>query len=387
MNYHVVPHQPQKGRRKMDRDALVSEFCELVQIDSLSRHEAAFAEVIVGKMAELGLEARRDGAAARIDGDCDNLIFRVPASADGYPVIMINSHLDTVGDDTGIQPVVEGDEVRSAGDTILGADAKAGLTIMLAALRKLDADNLPHGELVVVFTVAEEVGLVGARALDFQMLQPRPEIAYVLDGGITPGEMTTQAPYADKIEFEVRGKAAHAGVEPEKGINSIQIAAEAIAQMKLGRLDDECTANIGKIEGGTATNIVPELTQFQGEARSHQEEKLVAQSRHMSQMVEEAAAERGATVESERERSYNGFALGPDDLVVQRGMAAAQQVGLEPRLNKGGGGSDANIFNEHGIPSVIVATGAHRPHTTDELLHIPSMVQCFEWLVAILTTD
>jgi len=369
----------------MNRDALVDLFCELVQIDSLSKHEAAFANVIRSKLASLGLDTTDDGAGQRIGGDCGNLICRVPATADDFPVIMLNTHLDTVGDDTGIQPIVEGDEIHSAGDTILGADAKAGIVIILSALQALDEQKLPHGELVVVFTVAEEPGLVGAQHLDYEMLQPLPQMAYVLDGGVTPGEMTTQAPYADKISFEVRGKAAHAGVEPEVGINAIKVAAQAISEMKLGRLDDESTANIGTIQGGSATNIVPEVTTFKGEARSHQEEKLSRQTRHMCQEVEEAAAEAGAEAKITTERSYNGFALGPDEEVVRRGIAAAQQAGLQPNLHKGGGGSDANIFNEHGIPTVIIATGAHNPHTPDELLRIPSMVKCCEWLLAIIT--
>jgi len=369
----------------MNRDALVKLFCELVQIDSLSRHEAAFASVIADKLHTLGLDITDDGAGQRIGGDCGNLICRIPATAEGFPVIMLNTHIDTVGDDTGIKPVVEDDEIHSAGDTILGADAKAGITLILSALQALADQKLPHGELVVVFTVAEEIGLVGAQHLDYEMLQPLPQMAYVLDGGVTAGEMTTEAPYADKISFEVRGKAAHAGVEPEAGINAIEIAAQAISQMKLGRLDEESTANIGTIQGGSATNIVPEVTTFNGEARSHQQEKLIRQTRHMCQKVEKAAAEAGAQTKITTQRSYNGFAIGPDDAVVQRGIAAAQQVGLEPTLHKGGGGSDANIFNEHGIPSVIIATGAHKPHTPEELLRISSMVKCCEWLLAILT--
>jgi len=369
----------------MNRDALVSLFCELVQIDSLSKHEAAFANVIKDKLASLGLNTTDDGAGSRIDGDCGNLICRVPATAEGFPVIMLNTHLDTVGEDTGIEPVVEEDEIHSAGNTILGADAKAGIVIILSTLQVLDDQELPHGELVIVFTVAEEPGLVGAQHLDYEMLQPLPQIAYVLDGGVTPGEITTQAPYADKISFEVQGKAAHAGVEPEKGINAIHVAARAVSQMKLGRLDEESTANIGTIQGGSATSIVPEVITFEGEARSHQEEKLTRQIQHMRQKVEEAAAKAGAEAKITTERSYNGFTLCPDDEVVQRGIAAAQKVGLQPSLHKGGGGSDANIFNEHGIPSVIVATGAHKPHTSEELLRIPSMLKCFEWLLAILT--
>jgi len=369
----------------MSRDTLVSLFCELVQIDSLSKHEAAFANTIKNKLASLRLDTTDDAAGSRIGGDCGNLICRLPATADGFPVIMLNTHIDTVGDDIGIQPIVEDDEIHSAGNTILGADAKAGIVIILSALQALHDQELPHGELVVVFTVAEEIGLVGAKHLNYEMLEPLPQMAYVLDGGVTAGEMTTQAPYADDISFEVRGKAAHAGVEPEKGINAIKIAAQAISEMKLGRLDEESTANIGTIRGGSAPNIVPEVTTFEGEARSHQEEKLIRQTRDMYERVERAAADARAEARITTERSYNGFILEPDAPVVQRGIAAAQQVGLEPTLHKGGGGSDANIINEHGIPSVIIATGAHKPHTSDELLHIPSMMHCYEWLLAIIT--
>lgn len=370
----------------MEQDRIIEEFCELVRIDSPSKHERALGEVMREKLAELAIEAAYDGAGVRLGGDCDNLVGRLPASARGFPALMLNAHLDTVGPSENIEPVIEGDAIRSAGDTILGADCKAGLMIILAALRRLQQQQLPHGELTIVFTVAEEIGLHGARHLSYSTLEPLPDMGYVLDGSHQPGKLTTAAPYADEMDCTIRGRAAHAGVEPEKGINAIQVASRAISQMRLGRIDGETTANVGTMQGGVARNVVPEMVEFMAEARSHEEGKLDEQIQHMCEAVQREAAEYGAAAEIKQSRTYNGFCLGPDDVVVARAVQAAQQVGLAPVLHKGGGGSDANIFNEHDIPSVNVATGAGNPHTLDEYLHVPSLLQCLDWLTAILTT-
>lgn len=371
----------------MAQNSIVQEFCELVRINSPSRHERAFAEVIRQKLDDLGIKAAYDGAGDRLEGECDNLIGRLAASAEDFPAMMLNAHLDTVGPGEGIEPVVEEEFIRSRGETVLGADCKAGVVIILEALRRLQQEGLPHGELAIVFTVAEEPGLLGARHMDYSLLQPVPDMGYVLDGSHQPGKLTTAAPYADEIDCTIRGRAAHAGVEPEKGISAIQVASRAISQMRLGRLDGETTANVGTIEGGVARNIVPEVVEIEAEARSHSEEKLGEQTEHITQVLQREAAEYGATAQIRQARTYNGFRLGPQEPVVARAVAAARQVGLEPVLHKGGGGSDANIFNEHHIPSVILATGATKPHTHEEYLHIPSLMECLGWLTAILTTN
>ncbi len=370
----------------MAQDTIVQEFCEMVRLDSPPRREGAFAEIIRQKLAELGIEAQYDGAGVRLGGDCDNLIARLAASAEGFPVVMLNAHLDTVGPSAGIEPVVEEDIVRSRGETVLGADCKAGIVIILEALRRLQQHGLAHGELVLVFTVAEEVGLLGARHLDYDALEPLPAMGYVLDGGHQPGKLTTAAPYADEIDCTIRGRAAHAGVEPEKGISAIQAASRAISQMRLGRIDGETTANVGTIDGGQARNIVPETAKIEAEARSHDEEKLREQTAHMTDILQREAVEYGATAQMRQARTYNGFHLDPEEPVVARAGAAARQVDLESVLHKGEGGSDANIFNEHGIPSAVLATGAGQPHTLEEYLHIPSLLQCLQWLLAIVTT-
>ncbi len=365
----------------IDVHAICDEFCELVQIDSPSGEEAEVARRLQEKLAEIGIESEFDDAAAKTGGNCGNLIARLPG-AKGAPTVLLNAHTDTVEPGRGIKPQVDGALVTSDGTTVLGGDDKSGVVIILAVLRELLAEGLPHPPLEVVFTVAEETGLNGAKALDYEQLHA--EMAYVLDGGREMGVITNAAPSAFGLTFEVKGIAAHAGVCPEEGINSIQAAAAAITQIPLGRIDSETTANIGVIKGGNATNIVPELTLVRGEARSHDEEKLRAQVDCMAQAFAGAADEYGAEVSSKIERSYTCFHVPDDKPVTRYAMRASEQLGIEPQTETGGGGSDANIFNEHGIPAVIMATGPADVHTVNESVDCAVMAASARWLLATL---
>jgi len=365
----------------IDVQAICEEFCELVRIDSPSGEEAAVVKHLREQLAEMGLESEVDDAAAKIEGNCGNLIARVPG-IEGAPTVLVNAHVDTVQPGRGIKPQVDGTLVTSDGTTVLGGDDKSGVVIILAALRELLGEELPHPPLEVVFTVAEETGLNGAKALDYDQLNA--EMGYVLDGGRTMGVVTNAAPSAFGLTFEVKGVAAHAGVCPEEGVNSIQAAAEAIANIPLGRLDFETTSNIGVIEGGDATNIVPEMTVVKGEARSHDEGKLKAQVHRMTQAFAQAGEKYGAEIRSEVQRSYTRFRVGEGEPVTRHALRAAAQLGFEPTTETGGGGSDANIFNEHGIPSVIMATGPADVHTVKESVDCERMAESARWLVATL---
>ncbi len=367
------------------REEMVQEFCELVRIPSLSGREGRVAEVLAAKLSEMGLTVEFDRAHEAIGGEVGNLIAKLPARDPARPTLMLQSHMDTVAPGEGIRPVVAGDCITSAGDTILGADAKAGVTVILSALRRIVAEAPAHGELQVVFCIAEETGLNGAFNLDYSRISPR--YAFVFDGGKAAGRMTTAAPSAYKIAYEVTGLAAHAGVRPEAGINAIQAAASGIARMRLGRIDHETTANIGLIGGGQARNIVPDRCTIKGEARSHDEDKLSTQVAHMQMCLEHAAKEAGARLlEPQVEASYRCFSLSEDAPVVQVARRAAEALGLEPKTEIGGGGSDANVFNEHGIPAVICATGSEGAHTLQERLDIEQFVKCADWLVEIIKT-
>ncbi|MEN6641431.1 MAG: M20/M25/M40 family metallo-hydrolase [Armatimonadia bacterium] len=367
----------------IDSQAMRAEFEELVRIDSLSGQEEQMALAVTRKLEAMGLTVQRDQAGEHIGSRTGNVIAIVPATDPSMPTVMLNAHIDTVAPGCSIEVGCKGDMLCSVGDTILGADDKAGVTIILTALREVMEQGLSHGELQVVFTVAEEIGLHGAQGLDYSLVNP--DYALVFDGGREVGSLTVAAPSAAKMTWRVLGLAAHAGVCPEKGVNAVQIAAQAIAAMKIGRIDQETTANIGRIEGGAARNIVPESCEVWGEARSHDEAKLAAQIAHMRQCFQEAVARYPqARLEEDTQSSYRSFHLSEDAEVVQVAARAALKLGLPVQYKIGGGGSDANVFNERGIPAVICATGACDPHTLDEMCSISGMGQAAEWLVGML---
>jgi tripeptide aminopeptidase len=281
-----------------------------------------------------------------------------------------------------VKPIVEGDWVRSDGSTILGADDKSGVAVILEALTVLKEGGIPHLPLELAFTVREEVGLLGALSLDLGA--SKVPWGIVLDHGEPVEAMVVRAPSQNSLDVLLRGRAAHAGVEPEKGISAIRAAAEAIAALPLGRIDEETTANVGTIQGGSARNIVPEEVRLQAEARSHDPAKLQAQTERMVRAFQEKAASLGAQAQVQVSRAYTGYSLSPETEIVQRVLAAGQALGLALQLTSTGGGSDANVFNERGITTIILSSGYRDNHTTHEAQHIPSLAQSARLLVEVL---
>jgi tripeptide aminopeptidase len=362
-------------QKMINQDRLVSTFLELVQIDSPSGQEDEIARHLVAVLKSLDLLVVRDATG--------NVIGRLAGEG---PPILLSAHMDTVEPGRGVKPIIEGGIITSDGTTILGGDDKSGIAVILEVLRVLVEQSLPPTKLAppleVALTVSEERGLKGAKGLDLTRLRAREGI--VLDSGGEIGTIVVSAPSQDKIRAVVHGKAAHAGAEPEKGINAIVVAAEAIAAMPLGRIDEETTANIGRIQGGTATNIIPDRAEMEGEARSHDERKLEAQVQAMTEALEEAARRHGATVDIDVQRSYSTFRLSEEDGIVRRAVAAAKALGLTPALGPSGGGSDANVFNVAGIAAINISTGMDKVHTTEEQIAAADMVKCAEFLLAIL---
>lgn len=355
----------------INRDRLVSTFLELVRIDSPSGQEEEIARHLTAELRSLGLTVERDTTG--------NIIARL--AEEGQP-ILLNAHMDTVQPGRGVKPVIEDGVIKSDGSTILGADDKSGVAVILEVLRVLVEQDLAHPPLEVALTVSEEKGLKGAKGLDLTRLRAQEGI--VLDSGGEIGTIVVSAPSQDKIRAVVHGKSAHAGVEPEKGINAILVAAEAIAAMPLGRIDEETTANLGRIQGGTATNIVPDQAEIEGEARSRDERKLEAQVQAMTEALKKAANRHGARVEIDVQRSYSTFKLSEEDGIVRRAVAAARTLGLTPALVPSGGGSDANIFNAAGITTINISAGMEKVHTKEEQVAVADMVKCAEFLLAIL---
>ncbi|MBD3918719.1 M20/M25/M40 family metallo-hydrolase [Paenibacillus sp. PR3] len=366
------------------RERIIQEFMELVQVDSETRNEGQISVVLKQKFAALGLSLEEDDAAAKTGHGANNLFATLAPSGDSSaPVILFTSHMDTVTPGNGIKPRLDDDGyIRSDGTTILGADDKAGLAAMFEAIRVLKEQQIPHGEIQFVITVGEESGLLGARAMDGSKL--RAKLGFALDSNGEIGDIAVAAPTQAKVTIKLHGKSAHAGVNPEDGISAIQVASKAVARMPLGRIDEETTANIGRFEGGGATNIVCDYVKLDAEARSIVQHKLDKQVTAMREAVESAAAEFGARAEFESDIIYPAFMYGDGDEVVELAKAAIQSLGLTPRTFHSGGGSDANIFNGLGVPTVNLAVGYEHIHTTKEQIKADDLAKVAELVVEII---
>lgn len=361
---------------------LVEEFFELVQIDSETKHEEIIAPILVEKLEAMGFDVMQDDAHTRNGHGAGNLIATLPGTLEVEP-IYFTVHMDTVMPGIGIKPEIREDGyIYSDGTTILGADDKAGMAALFEMVRRLKEQTIEHGTIQFIITAGEESGLVGAKELDPSLILAKYGFAVDSDGKV--GGIVIAAPFQAKIKVKIIGKTAHAGVAPEKGISAITVASKAIAKMKLGRLDEETTANIGRFEGGKATNIVCDEVHILAEARSINEEKLNAQTAHMKETFEQVARNMGARAEVEIQLMYPGFRATENDKVVQVAMAAARQIDRTPKLGISGGGSDANIIAGFGIPTVNLSVGYEDIHTTNERMPVEELEKLADYLVAIV---
>ncbi len=357
-------------------------FLDLVKISSLSLREKRVAEYAAECLKSLGLKVTVDSAGDSIGGESGNIIAYLPANQDRGIPILLNAHMDTVNPGEGIVPIIEVNSIKSNGDTILGADDKAGMSVIIEVLRSIREDNLKHGDIEVIFTVAEEIGLLGSKNLDLSKLKAR--YAFVFDGEGDTGRIVTRAPSQNSIKAKFIGKAAHAGLNPEEGVNAIVAASDAISAMNLGRIDSETTANVGVIKGGIAPNIVPPDAYFEGEARSLSEEKLKRQTEHMEKCLKDSSLKAGTQVEIEISRVYSSFNLKSSDKVLKIAVEAAKRLNIETEFVSSGGGSDTNIFNESGIPAVNLSLGYRNVHTTDEHIQISDLTKAAKHLQEIV---
>jgi tripeptide aminopeptidase len=355
----------------VSRERLRELFLALASIASPSRCERAVADVVKGTLVEMGLTVSEDGTGEVIGGDCGNLVCTVGQSAK-TPCVALGAHLDTVVPSGAIEPVLGSDgSFRNTNGGILGADDKGAIAALLHATELILASGRPFPTYELFFTVSEENGLVGAKNLAAGAL--RSPMAVVLDSSGPVGGIVTQAPSQKIIRARYRGKAAHAGLEPELGRSAIQAAARAVAAMKLGRLDAETTANIGTMHGGVATNIVPDACELAGECRGHDEGRLAEVAACMVDALQYAAGEAGVDVDVDLIDEFRAFKLAADSAVVRLAWAAVSAAGLEPELQTAGGGSDANVLNAQGIPTVNLAAGMMRVHSAEEYLTLDEL--------------
>jgi len=369
-------------------ERLAETFSRLVQIDSVSRNEAAICSELQNILEAMGAETFVDDAGKSVGSNTGNLIARFRGSVD-VPALMLNAHMDTVEPGNGVKPVYKDGVFTSDGTTILGADDKSAVAILLEVLTVLQEERLPHGPLEIVLTICEEIGLQGAKHLDLDRLTAK--FGYALDATDTAG-IVTRAPGANHLNFMVYGKDAHAGAAPEKGINAIAITSKAISRLTLGRIDPETTCNIGVIQGGVATNIIPGLVTVNGEVRSHDPQKLADLTRTIVSAFETAvqeyvpqSAEAGnPRLEVEILPDFTRTHIPEDHPVVTLAMKAARNLGrtLIPKIT--GGGADANVFFSKGIMTGVLGTGMRDMHTVREWIRLSDMVLTTELVLEII---
>lgn len=367
---------------QINETRLVNLFKELCLINAPALGECECATFVRRHLEEIGLEVWEDDAGKKIGGNANNVVAKLAGNRPGAPTIFLSAHMDTVEPTEGLVIEEKDGVLFSASDTILGADDKGGLAPAIEAVRCLMESNEAHGDVYLLFSVAEEIGLQGAEALELHELNL--DFGFVLDTGPPVGTFVTRTGTRDKLDITIHGKPAHAGKDPEKGINAIQVAASAIEGMKLGRIGPETTANVGIINGGSATNVVCPLVHIRAEARSTSTDELDRQVEHMIGRFEEAAAKWGATVEIDHTRHYVAYELLPDSQVVKVAMAASKGLGFDPALRTTLGGSDANIYNVKGVPSIVVATGMDKIHTHDERISRKDLVDTAKLAYALV---
>ena len=366
----------------INRQRILQEFLQLVTVTCSTRGEREIADVLKLKLAEAGLDVEEDFVGEKIGGTAGNLIARLPGNIAGAPCVMLTAHMDSVEPCAGIRPQLKDGVITSAGDTILGSDCKSGIAPILEALRQIKEQNIPHGGILVLFTVAEEGGLYGAKNVDPAKISA--DFGYALDGGGAPGVVTNMAPGQNRIEIVVHGKTAHAGLAPEEGVNAIVLAGKALAEIPQGRIDFETTCNVGLISGGGATNIVPDRVEITAESRSRNMEKLAKLTDEITGIFARVVAAGGGKADISVEKKYDSFVLPEGSTVVKTAVAAAKKMGLATRVEGTGGGSDANYFNVYGIPCAILGTGMSKVHTKAEYILEEDLYRTAEWTLEII---
>ncbi len=361
---------------------------ELVSIDSVSRQEKDVCLHLHRLFEIFASEQYIDAAGTRTGGNCGNLIVKIPGRKD-VPPILFSAHMDTVEPGRSIKPCFENGVFTSGGDTILGADDKSAIAVLLEVVRVLSEQKIDHPPIEMVFTVCEEVGLLGSKFLDYSKIEAKT--GYVLDTR-NPDAIVTQAPAANKINFAVLGREAHAGSAPEQGINAISIASKAVAELPVGRLDDLTTCNLGLIQGGVATNIVPNKVQIEGEIRSHDQghlEQVTGQLVTIFKKVVEAYRIKDVDdglprVDIDVRRDFDRLYLPEDHDVVKTARTAAGNLGRKLEVVRSGGGSDANIFMDYGISAAVLGTGMENVHSVRESIRLEDMLKTVELVLEIL---
>jgi len=366
----------------VNKERLLGSFMKMVEVASISGQEGTFRDLLKAEFTLLGLSSQEDDAGKILGGDSGNLLVKMPGTV-AKPALLLAAHMDTVVPGTNIKPVCGNDDIiRSEGNTILGSDDKAGIAAILEAVQVIREEGLNHPPLELLFTVSEEQGLLGIKNFDFSRLESR--YGYVLDSGGAPGTIVIQSPCQNEIEYRVLGKAAHAGINPEDGINAIQVMAKALAVMPCGRIDDDTTCNFGIIEGGMARNIVAENCRVKGEVRSLNRSKLEQLTTELLNVFEREVDKNGGISAADVVLLYPETTLKPDEEVVTLAVKAVNNLGIQSQLLSTGGGSDASIINGNNIRCANLGIGMNAVHTSDEFIRVEDLVNDARLVLSII---
>ncbi len=368
----------------INKQRVLDTFLEYIKIDSETYNEKNFADRMAADLAALGGVVTTDNAGEKINSNGYNVYATFEGTLPGE-MIALSAHMDTVKPGIGITPVIEDGIIRSSGDTILASDDKSGIAGIIEAIKSVKEKNVPHRSFEVIFTICEEGGLHGAKNLDYSRIKSKKALAFDSSGNV--GKIINQAPGQNKIYATVVGKTAHAGIAPEEGISAIQVMAHGIAKMNLLRIDPETTCNIGTIEAKNATNIVPGTCSLIAEVRSRDYDKLQAQTKHIVDCMQQACDKFGATLDCRVDTAYISYNVDVEGELISYLCENIRDMGLEPNIVPGGGGSDANIMNRNGIESVVVGTGMSKVHTTNEFIEIKQLENTAELIYRLITKN
>lgn len=364
----------------MNKERLIDNFIHMVKIASPSKDERQVADYLKQQLEELGMEVYEDDAGYKVGGNTGNIVGILKAP--GKKKVLLSAHMDTVLPCENINPVIDNGIIRTDGTTILGGDDKAGIADIIEAIRVIKEKDYDHPEIIVVFSICEELGLLGAK--NFEIEKYSPDYSFILDSGGKAGVAIIQTPYSAKGEIVVIGKSAHAGIDPETGVNALTVAAHVITKLKLGRIDSETTSNIGMVRGGEAINIVMAEVTLKYEARSFSKEKLENLLKDTQEKFDKITKQFGANYEYNVDRGYPGYHLKDDEEIVSYFRKACEKMGIECITKSTGGGSDSNIYTGKGYKAMTIGVGMSKVHTKEEFIAIEDLYQTTELLIELL---
>ena len=365
----------------INKERLLNSFLNYVKIDSESTHEKNMADFLKKELEDLGFKVNIDSSSFETGSDTGNIIAYLDGDCCCEP-LLLSCHMDTVVPGKGVKPVVKDGFVYSDGSTILGSDDKSGIAEIIEAVRSAKEQNIKTIPLEICFSVCEEIGLLGAKAVDFSKFKSKK--ALVFDGGGSAGTIVKSAPGQVSFTVDFIGKSSHAGSAPEKGVSAVIAAADAISNMELLRIDEETTANIGTFEASFPTNIVPDKAHIVGEVRSRNIDKLNANVKKIQKAIDDSCEKFGARAETEFKTMYEPYAHSEDFHLIQKVKSACEKLDIPTVVKNGGGGSDANIMNKHGIDAIVLSSGMTKVHTKEEFIKIKDMEDTAEIILELI---